>query len=69
MLAACAPGAGAGNPGGCLTAVRGAPHEALLPRCAAVMHHGGAGTTAAALRAGTPQLVCPLHFDQFTWVR
>ncbi len=45
-----------------------APHALLLPLCCAVVHHGGAGTTAAALAAGTPQLVCPVHFDQFAWV-
>ena len=41
-------------------------HDALLPRCAALLHHGGAGTVAAALRAGVPQLICPLlrSFDQ-----
>ena len=43
------------------------PHDWLLPRCAALLHHGGAGTVAAALRCGTPQLVCPLHFDQQQW--
>jgi len=42
-------------------------HDWLLPRCAALLHHGGAGTVAAALRCGTPQLVCPLHFDQQQW--
>lgn len=45
------------------------PHGALLPLCDAVMHAGGAGTTSAALLAGVPQLLCPLHFDQFSWVR
>ena len=43
------------------------PHERLFPRLAAVVHHGGAGTTAAAFRAGTPQLVVPHLFDQFYW--
>ena len=52
-----------------LRAAPNVPHSMLLPRCCAVVHHGGAGTTAAALTAGTPQLVCPLHFDQFNWVR
>jgi sterol 3beta-glucosyltransferase len=33
------------------------PHSWLLPRCSAAVHHGGAGTTAAALRAGLPTLV------------
>ena len=42
-------------------------HDWLLPRCATLLHHGGAGTVAAALRSGIPQLVCPLHFDQQQW--
>ena len=40
------------------------PHELLFPRTAAVVHHGGAGTTAQALRAGRPQLVLPFTMDQ-----
>lgn len=40
------------------------PHAALFPRCAAVVHHGGIGTTHAALRAGVPQLVVPHLLDQ-----
>jgi len=40
------------------------PHEWLLPRCAASLVHGGAGTTAAALRAGRPVVVMPFGFDQ-----
>jgi len=46
-----------------------APHDWLLPRCAAVIHHGGAGTCHAALHAGTPQVLCPLHYDQPFWAR
>lgn len=42
-----------------------APFSKLLPRVAALTHHGGIGTTAQALRAGTPQLVLPFAFDQF----
>lgn len=42
-----------------------APHSLVFPRAAAVVHHGGIGTTAQALRAGVPQLVCPLFGDQF----
>jgi UDP:flavonoid glycosyltransferase YjiC (YdhE family) len=42
-----------------------APFSAVYPRCAAVIHHGGIGTTAQALRAGTPQLVVPWAVDQF----
>jgi vancomycin aglycone glucosyltransferase len=39
--------------------------QALFPRVAAVVHHGGAGTTTAATRAGVPQVVLPQHYDQF----
>ncbi len=41
------------------------PLRALLPHVAALVHHGGIGTTAEALRAGTRQLVVPLAHDQF----
>ena len=41
-----------------------APHDWLFPRMTAVVHHGGAGTTAAAVAAGRPQVVCPFMFDQ-----
>ncbi|MCK0112568.1 glycosyltransferase [Ornithinimicrobium sp. F0845] len=40
------------------------PHELLFPRVAAVVHHGGAGTTAQALRVGRPQVVLPFTMDQ-----
>ncbi|WP_165860499.1 glycosyltransferase [Kocuria tytonicola] len=43
------------------------PHEALFRRVRAVVHHGGAGTTAAAVRAGTPSVVVPHVADQFYW--
>jgi len=43
------------------------PHAWLFARCAALAHHGGAGTTAAGLRAGVPALVIPLATDQFFW--
>jgi sterol 3beta-glucosyltransferase len=43
------------------------PHEWLFPRTAGVVHHGGAGTTAAALRAGVPSVVVPHNFDQPFW--
>lgn len=46
-----------------------APHHQLFPLCAAVVHHGGAGTTAAGLRAGRPSLICPFGFDQPFWGR
>ena len=41
-----------------------APFGSLLPRAAALVHHGGIGTAAQALRAGCPQLVMPMAFDQ-----
>lgn len=46
-----------------------APYHWLFPRVAAVVHHGGSGTTAAGLRAGVPALVVPFLFDQFFWGR
>ena len=42
-----------------------APLSLLLPRCAAIVHHGGIGTTAAALRAAVPQIAVPHLLDQF----
>lgn len=45
------------------------PFSWLFPRAAAVIHHGGAGTTAAGLRAGVPSLVVPFFGDQFFWGR
>lgn len=48
-------------------AVRDVPHSWLFPRMAAVVHHGGAGTTAAGLRAGVPTVVCPFFGDQPYW--
>jgi len=42
-------------------------HHALFRRCALVVHHGGAGTTTSAARAGVPQLVVPHLLDQFYW--
>ena len=41
-----------------------APFQQLFPRCAAVVHHGGIGTTARAIAAGIPQLVLPFAYDQ-----
>lgn len=43
------------------------PHSALFPRMAAVIHHAGAGTTAAALRAGVPAVPVPIQFDEAFW--
>jgi sterol 3beta-glucosyltransferase len=49
--------------------VESAPYDWLLPRVSAVVHHGGAGTTAAGLRAGKPTLICPFVADQPFWGR
>jgi sterol 3beta-glucosyltransferase len=46
-----------------------APHAWLLPRCKSIVHHGGAGTTAAGLRAGIPNIVIPFAGDQMFWGR
>lgn len=43
------------------------PHRWLFPRMRAIVHHGGAGTTGASLRAGVPSIVVPFGFDQFNW--
>ncbi|MFJ3898134.1 glycosyltransferase [Streptomyces sp. NPDC090083] len=43
------------------------PHAALFPRMAAVVHHCGAGTTAAGLRAGVPAVPVPIQFDEGFW--
>jgi UDP:flavonoid glycosyltransferase YjiC (YdhE family) len=51
-------------PPGCL-GVLGAPHGAVFPRAALILHHGGAGTTGEAMRAGRPMLVVPFAGDQF----
>ena len=44
-----------------------ANHGKLFPRVAAVVHHGGAGTTSTAARAGAPQVIIPHNYDQFYW--
>jgi sterol 3beta-glucosyltransferase len=50
-------------------AVRSIPHAWLFPRMAAVVHHGGAGTTGASLTAGKPTVVIPTASDQPFWGR
>ena len=50
--------------GNVLFVTRSARHSYLLPRCAALAHHCGIGTCAAALRSGVPQIACPVNFDQ-----
>jgi vancomycin aglycone glucosyltransferase len=43
------------------------PHALLFPRLALAVHHGGAGTSARAARAGIPQVILPHVLDQFPW--
>jgi sterol 3beta-glucosyltransferase len=64
LLAGWADLTAAGND---VAVVDDVPHWWLFPRMAAVVHHGGAGTTAAALRAGVPAVVIPFFADQFFW--
>jgi sterol 3beta-glucosyltransferase len=46
-----------------------APYGWLFPRMAALIHHGGSGTTAFGLRSGVPAVIVPFLFDQFYWGR
>lgn len=50
-----------------IISVQAVPHDWLFPQMRAVVHHGGAGTTAAGLRAGVPTIVKPFFADQFFW--
>jgi len=47
--------------------VESVPHTWLFPQVAAVVHHGGAGTTAAGIRAGVPSIIVPHSVDQPMW--
>jgi sterol 3beta-glucosyltransferase len=44
-------------------------HDQLFPRCAGVLHHGGAGSTATSLRAGVPTMIAAVLGDQHFWGR
>ena len=52
-----------------LHVIAGAPHDRLFSLVHATLHHGGAGTTGAALRAGKPTAICPFLGDQPFWAR
>ncbi len=45
------------------------PHTWLFPKTCGVIHHGGAGTTAAVLKAGKPMIICPFSADQPFWAK
>lgn len=49
--------------------VKAAPHSVLFPCVKGVIHHGGVGTMAAALRAGKPQMIIPFSVDQPFWAK
>ena len=55
------------SPGRDIHVIDSAPHGKLFPRCRTIVHHGGAGTTAAALTAGCPSLIVPFMVDQPWW--
>jgi sterol 3beta-glucosyltransferase len=57
------------EPAGDMLAIEGVPHHWVFERVAAVVHHGGAGTTGAGLRAGRPTLIVPYGVDQPFWAR
>ncbi|MFE0555377.1 glycosyltransferase [Paenibacillus sp. NPDC058910] len=60
-----ASGDGAEN----ILCIQEAPHAWLFPRAAGVIHHGGAGTTAAVLKAGKPMTISPFNADQPFWAK
>ena len=62
-------GLAAATPSADIQIVESVPHDWLFPKCRAVVHHGGAGTTHEGLRWGCPTLVCPLFGDQPFWGR
>ncbi|KAF9120146.1 Sterol 3-beta-glucosyltransferase [Mortierella sp. 14UC] len=49
--------------------LKSVPHDWLFPRLAGAVHHGGAGTTAAGLRAGIPIVIKPYFGDQYFWAQ
>ena len=48
-------------------AIDGAPHSWLFTQVSAIVHHGGAGTSAAGFRSGVPSIITPFSNDQFAW--
>jgi vancomycin aglycone glucosyltransferase len=60
-------GLGPSEPGNDCLSIGDVNHEKLFPRAAVIVHHGGAGTTHAAARAGRAQVLIPHNYDQFYW--
>ena len=58
---------GQGAPSQSIFQIDSVPHEWLFPKLAAIVHHGGAGTTGASLRSGAPSVLVPFFCDQFLW--
>lgn len=58
---------GSGRPPDNVFLVGDVPHDWLFPRVSCVVHHGGAGTTAAAMAAGKPSVIIPFFGDQPFW--
>lgn len=58
-----------GNADGKMLCIQKASHTWLFPRAAGVIHHGGAGTTAAVLKAGKPMAISPFTGDQHFWAK
>lgn len=52
-----------------LFTIESIPHSWLFPQTKGIIHHGGAGTTAAVLKAGKPMIICPFSGDQPFWGR
>ena len=63
----CVPAKAAGALPEHLRAAGAVDHDLLFPRCAAVVHHGGLGSTIASLRAGRPTMACSVFADQPWW--
>jgi sterol 3beta-glucosyltransferase len=59
--------AAGGAPADRILFIKRAPHHLVFPRCAAIVHHAGAGTTHTTLRAGVPSVAVPHLSDQFLW--
>lgn len=68
ILTGWTAGAEAGTRGD-LFLVDSVPHDWIFPRVTAAVHHGGAGSTSSALRAGLPSVIVPFAFDQPFWAR